>query len=592
MSLEITVLSVILTLAVVLFAMDLFPVDKVGLIVLTLLILTRLVTPSEAIAGFANPAVLTVASMLALSYAVQRSGALHYFANRILDSAVARSWRFPIALLAAVGGMSAFINNTMVVALFLPLTLAFSRERNLNPGQLLMPMSFAATVAGTCTLVGTSANLVVYALLMQGTGISIGIFEPTPMGIIFYSVALIYLITVGRKLVPARSDRKSLTEDFRSRHFVTEFVVQKASSLVGKSVAETRLGETYGVEVLEVIRKSQRLLPGTAGTRLEEGDLLLVQGEPKSLVSLRSEAGLRLKALKRVSGRDLENDDILLVEAFISPSSRLVESTLKQVDFRRTFKATALALRSHGRTIREKIGRTKLEFGDSLLILTSQDQLQTLRSLPDFLVLEEVRVTFLDKAKVYCSVAIFGGVILAAAAGWMGILEAALVGVGMMVLTGCLRLQDLYFNLSWQIVISIACLIPLGLALERTGLASTLGHSLVQFIGPTGPLAVLSAVYLISALLTSLLVNGAVAILMLPIALSTAAELQLNPEPFAMAVLFAVSTGFLTPIGYQTSPFIIGPGEYRFGDFLRAGGPLSFVFWLCATWLIPLFWPL
>ena len=316
----------------------------------------------------------------------------------------------------------------------------------------------------------------------------------------------------------------------------------------------------------------------------------MVQGDPQTLLQIQESQGVSIKALT-VEDQDLEDENIILVEAFISPVSGLVDSTLKEVNFRQTYKANALAIRSHGRTIREKIGKIRLEYGDSLLILTSREQLQVLMQSPDFLVLEEVRRTFVRKDKIYYAIGIFLGIIALVSLNVLSIVEASVMGTGLMLLTGCLRLQDLYSHLSWQTIVMLACLIPVGSAMENTGLASLIATTLVGELDVLGPVAVLSGIYLLTSLLTSVMTNNATAILMIPISLSTAQQLQVNPEPFVMAVLFAASASFMTPIGYQTNLFIFGPGGYKFSDFLKVGGPLSLIFWILASLIIPLFWP-
>mgnify|MGYP001357258996 CR=1 FL=1 len=317
----------------------------------------------------------------------------------------------------------------------------------------------------------------------------------------------------------------------------------------------------------------------------------MVQGDPPALLELKNLQGVILKALT-VEDQDLEDENIVLVEAFISPSSRLIESTLKEVDFRRTFKANTLAIRSHGRTIREKIGKIELEYGDSLLILTDRKQLEVLRQTPDFLVLEEVRSDFLRKDKVYYAVGTFLVIILLATFNILSIVEAAVLGTGLMLLTGCLKLRDLYSHLSWQTIIMLACLIPLGTAMSNTGLSYLVADNLVELLRPWGPIAVLSGIYLLTSILTSIMSNSATAVLMIPISLSIASQLQVDPKPFLMSIMFAASASFMTPIGYQTNVFILGPGGYRFVDFVKVGAPLNILFWLIASFLIPALWPL
>jgi len=590
MTLDMVLLSAIIVGAVACFALETYPVDKVSVLVLSALVLFRLVSPEEAIAGFGNPATVTVACMLALSYGIQSTGGLNYVANRIVDLAGANEFKILLSIIVAVGFLSAFINNTAAVALFLPLTIAVAREQRLDASKFLMPMSFAAMFAGSCTLIGTSTNLLVYSSAKQYLEWEIGIFEVTPAGLIFSAAGVLYLLLFAHRLVPSRRTGDSLTEEYRLRHFVTELILQDDSPLIGLTIAETEFREQHNVEVIEILRDGTRLLPTAEEIRLEPGDILLAQGDPNTLMELQDQKGVILKALT-VEDQDLEDENIVLVEAFISPASRLIESTLKEINFRSTFKANALAIRSHGRSIREKIGKIELEYGDSLLILTNRGQLEVLRQTPDFLVLEEVRSSFLRSDKVYYAVGIFLGIVLLAAFNYFSIVEAAVLGTGLMLLTGCLRLRDLYTHLSWQTVIMLACLIPLGTAVSNTGLANLIAGQLVELLRSWGPTAVLSGIYLLTSILTSIMSNNATAVLMIPVSISVALQLQVDPKPFIMAVMFAASASFMTPIGYQTNLFIFGPGGYKFIDFVKVGTPLSILFWLMASFLIPAFWP-
>lgn len=589
MTVDMLLLATIVAGAVILFAFEVFPVDKVSVLILSSLVAFRLISPQEAIAGFGNTATVTVACMLALSYGLESTGALNYVANKLVDLAQGSEFRLLLSIIVGVGLLSAFINNTAAVALFLPLTIAAAREQNMDPGKFLMPMSFAAIFAGTCTLIGTSTNLLVYSLAVEHLDWQIGMFEFTPIGLIFFATGSLYLLLIGHHLVPSRNSG-SLVKEYRLRHFVTEMILRDDSPLVGKSIAGTNFREKYDLEVVEILRGTSKLLPSARETRLEAGDTLLVQGDPQSLLRVQASQGVTIKALT-VKDQDLEDENIVLAEAYISPNSRLVDSTLKEVNFRQTFKANALAIRSHGRTIRERISKIRLEYGDSLLILTSRDQLETLKQSPDFLVFEEVRRSFVRKDKIYFGVGIFVAIILLATFNVLTVVEAAVVGTGLMLLTGCLRLHDFYNHISWQIIVMLACLIPLGSAMENTGLANFLATQLTANLNLWGPWAVLSGIYLLTSLLTAVMSNSATAVLMIPIVLSTAQQLQLNPKPLVMAVMFAASASFMTPIGYQTNLLIFGPGGYRFSDFLKVGVPLNIIFWIVATFTIPMVWP-
>lgn len=591
MTFEMAILTAILLAAVTLFALDVFPVDKVSLLVLGTLILAGLITPEEAVSGFGNTATITVACMLALSYGIERTGALNYAASKMVEMAGASEVRLLLSIMLAVGVLSAFINNTAAVAIFLPLTLSITRKRSLDASKFLMPMSFAAIFAGTCTLVGTSTNLLVGSLVKSHVSWDIQMFEFTQLGLVFFGAGILYLVFIGRFLLTSRRTTESLTEDYRLRHFVTELIIQPDSPLIGNTLADTSFRERFNIEVIEIIRGDLRLLPNASEAVLERGDMLLVQGEPSTFMDITDEAGVTLRALT-VDDRFLQNENIVLAEAFVSPSSRLVDSTLKEVNFRRRYKANALAIRSHGRTIREKIGKVRLEFGDSLLILTDRERLDDLRQTRDFLVLEEVGGPFLRKDKIPFAISIFLGIIAVAALGWMNIFEASVVGTGAMLLTGCFRIREIYTNLHWQTIVMLGCLIPLGRAMESTGMAELIANQLIHNLQDWGAVAVLSGLYLVTTLLTSIMTNNATGVLMVPIAFSVAANLGVNPKPFIFAIMFAASASFMTPVGYQTNTFIFGAGNYKFSDFLKVGGPLNFLFWVLATLLIPVFWPL
>jgi di/tricarboxylate transporter len=587
---EMILLWAIVAGAVVLFSFDIFPVDKVSFLVLGALVATGLVRGNEAISGFGNPATITVACMLVLSYGVQRTGALNFAATRIIQFAAGSELKLLFSILITVGVLSAFVNNTAAVAIFLPLTLSVARKKNLDASKFLMPMSFAAMFAGTCTLVGTSTNLLVAQLFQDHGGSAIGMFDFAPMGLIFFAAGMLYLLTIGRRLLVPRRTAESLTEDYQLRHFVTELILRPNSPLLGRTVEEAALSETFDIQAIQIIRGEKRLLPNEKDARLQQGDILLVQGRSDSFLEMRDTAGVDLRALT-VDDRFLEQDNLLLVEAFVSPNSRLVDSTLKEVDFRSTYKANALAIRSHGRTIRQRIGTVRLEHGDSLLVLTDRRQLGVLRRTQDFLVLEELPQTRLRKDKLPWALGIFVGIILAASFGVLNILEASILGTALMLLTRCIRSQEIYANLHWQTIVMLGCLIPLGTAMETTGTARFMAEYLVEELQAFGPTAVLSGLYLVTTVLTSLMSNNATGVLMLPIAISLGEALGTRLEPFVFCVMFAASASFMTPMGYQTNTFVFGPGGYKFSDFLRVGTPLNLLFWILGTLFIPVFWP-
>ncbi len=588
MTLEMVVLCAILVTATGLFAFEVFPVDKVSFLVLGALVACGLISGEQALLGFGNPATITVGCMLILSHGIERTGALNFVANKIIDLAGGSEVKILLATMAAVGSLSAFINNTAAVAIFMPLCLAVAHEQNIAPSKLLMPMSFSAIFAGTCTLIGTSTNLLVYGIVKNQLGVTIGMFDFTAMGIIFSVVGTAYMILIGRHLIPRRRASEELTSFYSLDDFVTELILLPKSPLAGRTLFELPLSR-HGLEVVEVWRGGLKLLGTEGDVRLEPGDAILVKGDPKVLLELQNEFGVRLEALK-VGDQALSDDNVVLVEAFISSTSSLVESTLRESNFRRVYRSNVLAIRSHGRSVREKVATVRLAAGDSLLLLTSRQHLASLRGLRDFLLLEEVRTSFLEKGKAVYALAIFAGVVAMVALEIMSVAEASLVGVVLMAFTGCIRLSEVYSSISWTTLVMLGCLIPLGAAMNETGLAGALAGVMVQVSKQFGPVAALGGTYLLTSLLTEILSNNAAAVLMVPIAISVAGQLGVNPIPFAFAAMFAASASFMTPIGYQTNTMIFGPGGYKFSDFLRVGAPLSLLFLISAMIFIPLFW--
>lgn len=591
MTVDMILLSAILAGAVALFAWDIFPADKVSLLVLGALVLARLIEPHQAVAGFGNQATIAVACMLALSYGIERTGVLNVIAQRIVKAAGASENGVLLAIMVAVGFLSAFINNTAAVALFLPLTISVARQQGFSVSKLLMPMSFAAIFAGTCTLIGTSTNLLVSSEIQKrDLGWEIGMFDFTGMGLVLFAGGTIYMLLLGKRLIPSRRTGESLTEDFRLKTFVTDLKVQSESPLIGLTAPETRLGEKYKAQIIEILRGKQRLLASGPSATIQEGDDLLVSCDTGSLISIQRELKLAHKVLQ-LKDQDLQDQNISLMEAWIAPNSRLIESTLKEINFRQTYQATALAVRSHGRTIREKVGNYRFGYGDSLLIVAPREQLAWLHRSPDFLMMEEVQGETPRSDKMFLALAIFAALVFVASMDLLKVHEAALIAVAAMVVTGCIRLHELYSAISWQTLVMLACLIPLGSAMDNTGLAAAIAEQLTGTLQQWGPIAVLSGMYLLTSLLTSIMSNNATAVLMVPICLSVASQLGVSPQPFVFAVMFAASASFMTPVGYQTNVFIFAPGGYKFSDFFLVGAPLNLIFWILASVMIPVFWP-
>lgn len=588
---QIAVVLVLLGVVAVLLATERLREDLVAMLALSALVLLQVVSPQEALSGFSNPATVAVACMFLLSAGLQSSGFVQFIGDRLLKSGPHSSTVLILLSAVVIGPVSAFINNTAAVAVFLPVALRASHGSGVSPSRILMPLSFFAMLGGMCTLIGTSTNILVSSLASDRGIRPFEMFEFTKLGLVLFGAGLVYMMLGGRRLLPDRIEPENLTEGYHLNRFLSEALVLPGSVLVGKTLPEAQLGARYDLEVLGLIRADGRRLQPGEDERLEEGDLLLVKAPAAALVQLHDRAGIAIKPGRHPDDADLRSSDSVLIEAVVMPNSPLRGRTLKGVDFRHRYGATALAIRRHGEDILEKIGKVRLRLGDEMLVLAPRKSLERLRQETDFVVLEEHDVPVLNPATAITSGLIVAGVVTTAALGLYTVAEAAVVGSVLMVLTGCLPIRKIYSEIDWRVIFLLAGLIPLGIALETSGAAASAVHGLLWLIGDLGPTVVLAAFFLVAALLTGFMSNAATAALLAPLAITCGTSLGVDPRPFLMALAFAASAAFYTPIGYQTNLLVYGPGGYRFTDYVKLGGPLTILVWILATLLIPVLFP-
>jgi di/tricarboxylate transporter len=581
----------ILVVATVLLATERLRADMVAMLILAALMMLRILDPKQALSGFSNPATVTVACMFVISAGLQASGVVQFLGDRLLRHGPSSVFMLMLLIGLVIAPVSMFINNTAAVAVFLPVVLRASHGNHVSPSKLMMPLSFFAMLGGICTLIGTSTNILVSSIAAERGIAPFEMFEFFKLGTILLVICGAYLLLVGRHFIPERLHAESLTEGFHLNRYLGEVVVLPDSPLIGHTLIEASLGERYDLEVLGHVR-DKVMRPVPTGTEiLVEGDILLVKAPAAALIQLRDKAGLAVRPGRRPGDADLRSGDSALVEGVITPNSDLEGRSLKRVDFRNRFGATALAIRRHGEDIREKIGHIRLRVGDELLILAPRRSLERLRRQRSFVVLEELEVPVVKPVMAVTSILVVAGVVISAAMGLYSIAQSAVAGAVAMVLTGCIPVRRVYENIDWSVIFLLAGLIPLGLALEQSGAAATAVHWLLQLTGAWGPSAVLGTLFLVSVLLTGVMSNNATAALLAPLAIIGARTLGIDERPLLVAVTFAASAAFYTPIGYQTNLLVYGPGGYRFTDFVRVGGPLTVIYWLLATLLIPIFFP-
>lgn len=576
----------IVVAAIALFASEKIRIDLVALIVLVLLVVLELVSPSQALAGFSNEATVTVAAMFALSLGIERSGALEPL-SRLL-SRIRRPWLLTLALMLAIAPMGAFVKNIALVATFLPLALRVCERSGTSPARVLLPMAYAAQMGGVCTLIGTSSNLLADSLAQQHGLPPFGVFEFTRLGTVLAVVGIAYLMLVGRWLLP-REIHPHIAVESEIGKYVTELKLKPTSPLVGQTIADARLGERYGVYPLELLRGETHLW-SPRSQRLAGGDVLLVRGDWERIEELRTRADLELDPENRY-GRERGNARVL-VEVMLKPDSTIEGNTLDELDFPRNYDAIALALQRRGRVQREQLKDVRLATGDVLLLLADEAAIAALRRDERLVVLSEREDTRRTPRRALAAIAIMAAVVVCSGLRWLPIPVAAIGGAVAMAAAGCYGRKDLYAGMDWKIVILLAAILPLGTAIENSGLSQAIVALGMDALGTHGPLAALLMVYLLTALLTELMGHNPSVVLMAGIAISIAHSVGADPRPFVVAVAFAAATSFATPVGYPTNTMVYYAGGYRFTDFMKIGIPLIALFCVLSMFLIPHFWPL
>ncbi len=581
----------LLIVAVVLLATERLRADVVAMVVLCVLVLTRILDPEQALSGFSNPATITVAAMFVLSAGLQASGLIHALGDRLLKHGPSSPTALMLMTGLAIVPFSAFINNTAAVAIFLPLVLRACHGRSISPSHLMMPLSFFAMLGGTCTLIGTSTNIIVSSAAEEHGLPGFGMFEFSALGLIVLLICGAYMMIIGRRIIPERIQAESLTEGFHLNRYLSEVLVLEDSPLIGLTVTEARIGERYDLEVLGHVRDKVMRNVMTGYGALQAGDILLIKAPAAALVRLGDKAGIVVRPEKHPNDDALRSGDTVLFEAVISTNSELEGRSLKAVDFRNTFGATALAIRRGGEDLLEKIGHIRLRLGDELLIQAPRQNLAKLRRQRAFLVLQELDLPTLDVRKALLAGLIIAAVVTVAALGIYPIVSTAIGGAVLMVITGCLPVRRVYQEIDWVVIVLLGGLIPLGVALETTGAAADVADLILHFGGQMGPHFALGLFIVLTALLTGAMSNNATAALLAPLAINIADALAVDARPFLVGLMFAASAAFYTPIGYQTNLLVYGPGGYKFADYLRVGGPLTVLYAALITWLIPLFFP-
>jgi di/tricarboxylate transporter len=574
--------------AIVLFVRNTLPPDLVAVLVLGALVLLDLVSPAEAVAGFSSPAVIAVGAMFVLSAGLRDTGALDALA-RLLGNLGRFGRVLQLAITTTVSTVSAFINNTAAVAVFMPMVIGVARRRGIPPSKLLIPLSYASQFGGVCTLIGTSTNLLVNSLAVGAGLAAFGMFDFAPLGILLALVGSVYLVTVGWWLLPNRTAAHVAEDAYALRAYLSALRIGAGSRLAGRTVAKAGAGPAAGVELLELIRGGARLRPQPRDV-LAVGDRLVLQGAAEAVLEFSRRNGLEVEHATAPPS-SLEGDGLQLVEVLVAPNSRVLGRTFADSRALWIARAAPVAIARHDSVLHTGLSATPLQAGDAMLVLVGSGDMPDLRDDPDFIVLSERSNPAERRRRAPLALGIIATVVAVATVGWLPIEVAALLGGAAMVLARCIGLDRIYRGVDLRVLVLLAAMLPLGVAIERSGAATALVDGALRILPSDNPLLALAIIYGVTALITEIITNNACAVLMTPIAIALAERIDSSPTPFLVAVVFAASTSFSTPIGYQTNTMVYGAGGYRFTDFLRVGLPLNLLFWVVSVLAIPRLFP-
>jgi len=591
MTFQIALTLSIIAAAVVLFATEKLRVDVIALLVLITLALTGLVTVEQAFSGFSNPAVITVWAVYIVSGALFKTGVTDIIGERITRMAGNSEPRLIAVIMLTCGTMSAFMNNIGATAVMLPAVVGISRKSGIPLSRLLIPLSFSSLMGGNMTQIGTPPNILASSILTERGLQSFGFFDFTPMGIIVFATGILYMVYIGRHLLPARKnveDRQVET----LREYITELRVLPDSILLAKPLAELQLADNYDISIFGIIRDGKKLSRIEGTTTIAVDDMLIVSGDAQSLMGVVEKMGLSIEADARFKIADLGTDSVQVFEATLMPRSSMNGKSLKHINFRERYDLTVLAIWRHGQILVKRLGDVKLQIGDSLLLKGPRQRITEFRQSDPFIVLEAVQVESQRRDKIPVMLGIVALVLTLATFGGLHISTALVIGSLLSVLLGVHSMDEAYQAIEWRSVFLIAGMLPLGIAMEATGTAQYLANGIVNVAGDYGIIAVLAGIYILAGLITEPMSNAAATVLMVPIGIDIALGLGVNPQTFVLAIVIGASTSFLTPVGHQSNVLVMGPGGYRFGDYTRVGWLLN-IFILIATMIfLPLLWPL
>ena len=585
----------LLLLAIVLFASEKLPVDVIGIILVIALVLTQVLTVQEAVAGFGNDVVITIGGLFLLVGGLIRTGIVDLIGRRLHKIAGDNIFVLTALIMSTAAVSASVLKNTTTTAMFLPVIIGLATKAKIAPSKLLMPLAFGAILGGSCTLIGTSTNLAVSGAIVRYGQPPFSMFELTTVGVITFAVGMFYMLFFGRLMLPNRGGEESLTEQYNMREYVSELLVLPSSPFVGKTLGEANIGTLLELNVLGIIRQDERITNPPPNERIRRRDRLIVEGAITDLLRVKEEQGLEIKPDFMLNDVVLEGGSVELFEVMVMRDSDFVGQTLKTLRFRQSYDLTVLAINRHGDTFINKLSDVSLRFGDVLLVQGRRPDVESLVVDREVLLLEDLsKGNFRMEKRKWAIAAFLTFLGLSLAKVTVGIdiplAICVLLGVMLLLATKTIRYAEMYPLIDFRLLVLIACMMSFGVAMEKTGTDQFLATMIQNYFGAYGPEAILAGFFLLTVILTQPMSNQAAALVVLPVAVKAAVGLGLNPRTFIVAVTYAASFSFITPLE-PACVLVYTPGRYRFMDFVKIGTILTIIVFIVSMMLVPIFWP-
>ncbi|ALJ05428.1 transporter [Pseudalgibacter alginicilyticus] len=587
---DLLITIVIIIVGVFLFVKDYFSIDTTSILIMALFIIAGVLSPEEGFSGFNHPATLTLGCIFVVSGGIFSSGILNGLSHRIIKLAKIH-YSIALVVFCLISGVfSAFINDTAVVALLLPIALTVCKETKISPSMLLMPISFAALFGGTCTLIGTSTNILISSYAEKYGVEPFGMFEFTKAALCLLAIGFIYIFFIGPLLLPRRRNKENELIK-KAEQYITEIYIEENCTDINILLTNSKLVKEFNVNILSILRQGVLVHEFNKETKIMQADILKVLVLPETLSRLLDTDGYAIKGNKRMQKAEEESTNYNIYETIIPFGSGLSNNTLKSINFRRQYNASILAIRQRGEILYDKLTHTILKEGDMLLIMSQEEEINNLESQNLIVKLSEYTKKKTNYKKAIPAVLIGIGVVLTASLNLTSILISAMVGALLMIVIGILKPHEAYKAVEWKVIFMMAGVLSMGTALEKTGGATLIAHYIKETLGQYDAQITLSLLYLVTFISTNLISSKATAALMTPIVIMLSQAMAISERPFLIAVMFACSLTFMTPMSYPTNTMVYAPGNYKFNDFLKMGTPLNILIWLSATFIIPYFFP-